>query len=141
MQKSAHLPSQALFDALALMVQAWPLRGWSHDRRFAMAASSFSVELSGEARAAVTLALPTQWTDRTIKGAPAYVKQLADATGGVRPEQALYVSEPVAGLLAYGLWWPWGDETTISFRVGLAGNPGSREQAKFNEVFRLEPGA
>ena len=130
MQKSGPLPSESLFDALSLLVQAWPLRGWSYDRRFATAASSFSVDHSGEARAAVLLALPTQWTDRTIKTAPPYVKQLADATGGVRPEQGLYVCDPVSGLLAYGMWWPWGDGETISLRVGLCDVDPMREPVR-----------
>ncbi len=132
------LPAQSLFDALGRLVMVWPLRGWSWDRRWSCAASSFSSDNQGEARAAVVIAMPVQWTDRTVKNAPPFVKQIADATGGVRAEQVLYCSEPVAGLVAYGLWWPWGDEKNVSFRVGLAGSPGSKEQAKFAEVFKVE---
>ena len=25
-------------------------------------------------------------------------------------------------LVGYGLWWPWGDEITVSLRIGLGGD-------------------
>jgi hypothetical protein len=102
--------------------------------------SSFNVEAEAKARAAVTAALPTEWTSVTIQSAPQPLKDLSERTGGLRAGQLIFVSGPATGSFGYGLWWPWGDAITTSFRVGLAG-PGAREDAfrRLRDVFNVEP--
>ena len=38
-------------------------------------------------------------------------------------------------LVAFGLWWPWGDETTISFRVGIGGYVLEPDLMRLREAF------
>ena len=68
--------------------------------------------------------LPYEWTSKSIAGAPTQARELAETTGGVRPDQRLYTMDQLGRIVAFGLWWPWGDEITISLRIGLGGYVG-----------------
>jgi hypothetical protein len=63
--------------------------------------------------------LTTSWTEATLATAPAPIKALADACGGLRAAQLLLWGGGVDAPGAFGLWWPWGDGTTVSLRIGL----------------------
>ena len=114
-------PMEPLFESLARFRQAWPKRGWSWDTRLSCVASSFGMDLVDEAKTTLQAPFPHSWTHRTIARAPAVVQQIADRTGGIRNDQVLYSTEPHGGVIAFGLWWPWGDDTTISYRIGIVG--------------------
>ena len=45
--------------------------------------------------------------------------QIAHTLGGLRPTQRLYVTPEQERIVAYGAWWPWGDDETVSIRIGL----------------------
>jgi hypothetical protein len=110
---------QALFQALERLKASWPVPEWSYDRRLRCVASSFAVGLEPAARAAMAEVLPTSWTAQTLAGAPDDVRKLAETCGGVRSAQQLFWGGAAGSPGAFGLWWPWGDGTTISLRVGL----------------------
>jgi len=135
MQGRPGSPVETLFASLSRLRQAWPKRGWSWDTRLSCVASSFGVELTQEARAAAKIALTTEYTQSTLRSAPAAVREIAEQTGGLRPDQFLMCSEPSMIGFAYGLWWPWGDDTTISLRIGLTGRALSIEVPRFREIF------
>jgi hypothetical protein len=122
-------PAKPLFESLARFRQGWPKRGWSWDGRLSCVASSFGVDIADEARAALKVGFPHSWTHRTIARAPAVLQQIAERTGGIRSDQVLFSTDPVAGIIAFGLWWPWGDDTTISYRIGVAGGGYDIEEA------------
>ncbi|HMR74496.1 MAG TPA: hypothetical protein PKD61_05280 [Polyangiaceae bacterium] len=124
-----------LFNALTKFRAEWPKRGWSWDNRLSCVASAFGVELSDEARQALPLAFPHQWNHRNLNSAPPIVQQIAERTGGVRQDQMIVATNPVAGSIAYGLWWPWGDDTTISLRIGVAGGSGIALEERLRETF------
>jgi hypothetical protein len=50
-------------------------------------------------------------------------------------DQRLYSSDLGGRLFAFGLWWPWGDETTISLRIGLGGYVAEADLVRLREVF------
>ncbi len=112
-----------LLDALKRLRADWPGGGWSWDGRLSCAASTFSIDLAKRARAAASVAMPVDWTDGTVAGAPAAVRDAVKRAGGVRPGQLVLSAEPVASVTTYGLWWPWDNGKTISLRVGLVGGP------------------
>jgi len=127
-------PDRVLGDAWLLILSSlkelragWPTRGWSWDAGQSCVASSFSVEVEARAKAAANLVLLREWTSRTVKQAPAALRDLAEHTGGLREGQMLLASSAVDVAFAYGLWWPWGDGMTISMRVGLGG-PGVKPE-------------
>jgi hypothetical protein len=109
----------ALFTALERLRAAWPDASWTYDRRLKCVASSIPLARADEARAAMAETLPTSWTEATLAAAPAPVKALADACGGLRASQLLYWGGGADAPGAFGLWWPWGDGTTVSLRIGL----------------------
>lgn len=135
MPTSVRFASSPLFDSLVRLRAAWPGGGWSWDTRLSCVSSSFSVELADEARAAAKRALPYEWTSKNIGKSPAIIHELADSSGGVRAEQLVLATDPDEELIAYGLWWPWGDDVTISLRVGLAGRVTEDDEDSFRDLF------
>jgi hypothetical protein len=125
---------EPLFAQLADFRAKWPKRGWSWDTRFNCVASAFSVDLVEEANTALAVAFPHRWSHRTIASAPPLVQQIAERTGGVRADQWIFATNPNAGALLYALWWPWGDDTTITLRIGLPSTNPSLED-RLREVF------
>jgi hypothetical protein len=80
--------------------------------------------------------LPTEWTSATIGEAPPTLKDLVERLGGVRRGQLVLAHEPLAGLTAFGLWWPWGNGKVTSLRVGLAGvEPQAEPYLRFRKLF------
>lgn len=127
---------QPLFDGMAKLKGGWPTRGWSWDSRFMCITSSFTVEQEPKARAAVALAMTREYTSTSIVGAPQALRDVVERCGGVRSGQLVLSAGPVMGLMAFGLWWPWGDAETISFRLGLVDvDPGRDPYQKFRDVF------
>lgn len=126
---------ESLFDLLGRFRRRWPGRGWSWDSRFTCVSSSFSAELEQEARAAIAQSFAAQFTHRTVRSAPTHLHEVAENTGGLRSDQLLVTTDPHAGLTGFGLWWPWGDDVTISFRVGLAGPGSTRYEDDLRELF------
>jgi hypothetical protein len=110
---------QEVFAALERLKGKWPAADWSYDRRLRCVASSFPTSLEAAARAAMAEVLPTSWTAQTLAGAPEGVRKVAETCGGVRSSQQLFWGGAPDAPGAFGLWWPWGDGTTVSLRIGL----------------------
>ncbi len=125
---------QGLFDLLGRFRRRWPGRGWSWDSRFSCVSSSFSAELEQEARAAIAQTFALQFTQRSLRTAPPRVVEIAETTGGLRPDQLLVLTEDFGGHEGFGLWWPWGDDVTISFRVGLVGPSATQYEEELREI-------
>jgi hypothetical protein len=129
-------PWRVLFAAMNEVRSSWPSHGWSWDARLSCVSSSFGVEFEGRARLAASLALPSQWTPKTLLQAPPALRDIAERTGGLREGQVIFASDGAGPAFGYGLWWPWGDETTTSFRIGLAGRGGTPDMLKrLRDVF------
>ena len=72
-------------------------------------------------------------------GAPTFLRELAQHTGGLRSGQSLFASAPIGRSHAYGLWWPWGDGMTTSLRIGLGGADASQEALQgLRDAFGVE---
>ena len=112
---------EAVFATLARLRERWPSTDWTYDRRLRCVASSIPLASAEAARAAFTEALPTVWTADKLGGAPASVQALAETCGGLRASQQLLWGGDADGAGAFGLWWPWGDGTTVTLRIGLHG--------------------
>jgi hypothetical protein len=127
--------AETLFQGLTAFRKSWPGGGFSWDSRLNCVASSFSADLEADARAAVAKTFKFQWTARSLRTATETIQDIADQVGGLRQDQILVATEPSESLMAYGLWWPWGDDVTISFRIGLSGMSMSRYEDDFRELF------
>jgi len=116
-----HPSWQPLFDRFAKLKADWPARAWSWDSRLICVTSSFTVEFDGKARSAALTALPLEYNAATLAKAPMELRRVAERSGGLRMGQMLLTSKEIGPLVPFGLWWPWGDGMTTSFRVGLDG--------------------
>ncbi|HTB60142.1 MAG TPA: hypothetical protein VLC06_19860 [Polyangia bacterium] len=112
---------KAVFGTLAQLRERWPSTEWMYDRRLRCVASSIPLAGAVAARAAFAEALPGAWSTATLASAPASVQALAETCGGLRASQELLWGGDADGPGAFGLWWPWGDGTTVTLRIGLHG--------------------
>lgn len=110
---------EAVFGGLARLREQWPAQDWTYDRRLRCVSSSIPMSDEPAARAAIALALPVTYTADSLAAAPQGVRTLAEGCGGVRASQQLLWGGAPDGPGAFGLWWPWGDGTTVSLRIGL----------------------
>jgi hypothetical protein len=131
---------EQLFVALKRLRTGWPSRGWSWDSRMTCITSSFSTEFETKARAAIAEALTSEWASSAISKAPAVLREYVDRYGGLRVSQLLFSSGTLGGsLVAFGLWWPWGDGGTVSMRVGFADvDPGREPYLRMREIFGVQ---
>lgn len=113
-------PWQPVFDQLRELSESWPAPEWSWDTRLSMIASSFERAHEAAATTSAARALPQSWTSKTLDTAPAVLRALAERTGGLRAKQLLLGNDQHAGIVIYGLWWPWGSGDTITLRIGIA---------------------
>jgi hypothetical protein len=129
---------QALFQALERLKGKWPASDWSYDRRLRCVASSIPMSLEPVARAAMTEVLTTSWTAQTLAAAPEDVRKVAEGCGGVRSSQLLFWGGDTGAPGAFGLWWPWGDGTTVSLRIGLHDIDQPKERyPKLRDIFGI----
>src|SRR4029078_7958928 len=82
-------------------------------------ASSIPLAREAEARAAMAGVLPTSVSVDTLASASESVRGLVEKCGGLRAAQLLFWGGGDDAPGAFGLWWPWGDGTTVSLRIGL----------------------
>lgn len=108
---------------------------WEWDGRFDMPLVCIKEE------AAVTIAKKLEALfeatyDQRLKDGPKEIKKLAKALMGIKKGQLLF-STPIEDEYLFGAWWPWGDNSQVSFRVGLYSlNKGISEEAEDLETFR-----
>lgn len=127
-----------LFEAMKRLKAAWPARGWSWDSRLMCITSSFAGEFEAKARTAAAEALPQRFTAATLATAPARIREVVERAGGLRSSQVALAGGNPAGLLAFGLWWPWNDQATISLRIGLCDlEPHHDPYPRFREIFGI----
>jgi hypothetical protein len=125
-----------VFARLEQLRKVWPKKGWSWDYRFNCVASSFHVDLTRECERAILSVLPEEYSQRTISKAPEHIQDLGEEVGGVRSDQRIFTMTSTARLVPYAMWWPWGDEITISLRVGLAGYVGESDHQRMQVEFQ-----
>lgn len=127
-----------MLEGFSRLRAKWPRRGWSWDNRLNCVTSSINSDLEREARTIALEGLPAEWTPTSLAKAPPRIRDLAERSGGLRTGQLLYSAGPVSGVLAYGLWWPWGDGVTISLRIGLDIGIMDDPYPRFREVFGVQ---
>jgi hypothetical protein len=110
---------ESVFGDLTRLRERWLSPEWTYDRRLKCVASSIPLAQEAAARAAIGDIFPTTWTGATLPSAPEDVRALAGGCGGLRAAQQLLWNGAAGGPGAFGLWWPWGDGTTVTLRVGL----------------------
>lgn len=124
-----------MFRALETFRKAWVKQGWSWDYRISCVASSFHVDLTQEAEEAINSVFNEVYDHRTLSRSPEAIQEVAETVGGIRADQRLYTLRTGGRLSPFALWWPWGDEITISLRVGLAGYSSDQDYQRLQREF------
>lgn len=93
------------------------------------------MELIPDAEKALRVGFPEGYDYRTLPRAPEHVREMAESVGGLRADQRLYAGAVAGRLVPVALWWPWGDEITISLRVGLTGYVGEHDLQRLQTGF------
>src|SRR5690606_25889204 len=99
-------------------------------------ASSFHVDLTRDCERALMSVFTDEYTQRSITKAPEHIQELGEEIGGIRADQRIFTMASSARLVPYAMWWPWGDEITISLRVGLAGYVGDSDHQRMQIEFQ-----
>lgn len=107
-----------VFDSLLLLKNNWPNQSWSWDARLTMLASSFGKDVAQQARTTAAKSMPYAWDSSTIATAPAGLRRIAEASGGLRKGQSLMAGK-AGHIVLVGLWWPWRGGEMITLRLGL----------------------
>jgi len=118
-EDAANAAWESVFEGLVRLRERWLSPEWTYDRRLRCVASSIPLTEEPAARAVIGDMFPTIWTATTLPEAPEGVRALVTTCGGVRAAQQLLWNGAADGPGAFGLWWPWGDGTTVTLRVGL----------------------
>ena len=106
---------QNLADALSESL------GWEWDGRFGCVLTTFETSDKDRVSGVVSSLLDQAWDSANIDDAPARVGAAIKDFGGLHPGQLLFSSELAQGIILLGLWWPWGNGTTISIRFVPSG--------------------
>jgi hypothetical protein len=120
-------PWQPILDRLTLLRDAWPARDWTWDHRFKCATSTLAAEAAPKGKSVLLAATPAEWDAASFASAPDAVRGLEERCGDLRPGQALLTADPVASAILFAMWWPWGDGSKISIRIGVANSDRSTE--------------
>ena len=110
---------------------------WTWDGRFSVALAEFAVSQRQAIRSVLDRFFPAVWDSSSVAHACDTVLDTRQRLGGLMPGQLLFTPEhPSEGSL-FCAWWPWGNGTTISIRIGhVGGSDTSPELPK--EPFGIE---
>lgn len=108
---------------------------WQADDRYAAVVGAFSVARLDEMLRILIAHLGWARAPEDLLAAPAPIRAVAAALGGLAKGQILFTftppgaprgtprgtppASPSEGPILYGAWWPWGDGLRISIRLGL----------------------
>jgi hypothetical protein len=115
-------PWQPILDALTRLREAWPARDWTWDHRFKCITSVVAGDAATAAKTTLLAATPSQWDAASFATAPEDVRALSERCGELRPGQTLFTAAPADGMTLFAMWWPWGDGSKVSIRLGVAGS-------------------
>ncbi len=133
---------QSIFAALETFHAHWPAKDWSYDHRLRCVTSVIESSQAAEARVSLNQLTPAEYSATTIGTAPDAVRAVADKSGGLRGGQLMLWNGAPGAAGVFGLWWPWGDGSSVSLRVGLHDIDLPKERyPKLREIFGIGPPA
>ena len=115
---------------------------WEWDNRFGGILATFEASDKDRVLGIISSQLAQVWDSTNINQAPDSVSGALTNYGGLQSGQLLFNSDFTKDVMLLGLWWPWGNGTTISIRFvpyGLDSPESEKEdiQANLKGAFRL----
>lgn len=108
---------------------------WAFDARFNAALVILDRESAEALKGDLTAILGEGYDVTSIKKAPDSVKKLAKEID-LKKNQALYADNFQEKIL-FCAWWPWGDNSKISLRVGIYNHDSDETAAILKECFGM----
>jgi hypothetical protein len=109
---------------------------WEWDDRFDTVVATIDAKSQKKILAILKDKFFNSWDVRVLDKAPGNIARIVDLTGGLSKGQMLYASDPRQDVLMIGLWWPWNDGSTTSFRIGLVPQKSQIEQETIDGAMR-----
>jgi hypothetical protein len=92
---------------------------WQWDGEFELALLVFDMKDSDLMYFPLSKEFDKQWDFTSIEDPSNSFCTYINSAFGVVPGQMVFTSNEIDGLMLFAAWWPWGDESKVSLRVGL----------------------
>ena len=89
---------------------------WEWDDRFGGILAAFEASDKDRVLGIISSQLAQEWDSANINQAPTSVSGALKNYGGLQSGQLLFNSDVTQDVILLGLWWPWGNGSTISIR-------------------------
>ena len=99
---------------------------WQWDTKRDMAQLTLSVEDAELAFFPLFKEFRHYWNFTSDAHAESAVAEIVNTKLGLMPGQTFFSSQTVSNLVLYAAWWPWGEDSKVSMRVGLISVNGMR---------------
>lgn len=90
---------------------------WKWDSRFGTALAEFPIDNERKVRELLGSHLGGSWDSSSINKASDTLQMIAGRLGGLRVGQMLFAPDSNKDDFVFGVWWPWGNGSTVSVRV------------------------
>jgi hypothetical protein len=92
---------------------------WKWDREFDLALLVFDMEDADLLYFPLVKEFEKQWDFDTINDPSNSFCSYVNSAFGLVPGQKLFTTNVLDGITLFAAWWPWGDDTKVSLRIGL----------------------
>ncbi|MBN1932535.1 MAG: hypothetical protein JW786_13110 [Desulfobacterales bacterium] len=96
-----------------------PSSKWRWDSEFNLASVVFDHEDADLIYFPLSDEFDKKWDYLTIESSSQPINDYINSIFGLVPGQKIFTSTEDSGLTLFAAWWPWGDESKISLRVGM----------------------
>lgn len=102
-----------------LLAGGGDLFAWERDDRYCAVLAVFGTENLDKALKILVGVFGWGRAPEDLHSASGRLQGVVEALGGMRRGQIIFSFEPVDGPTLFCAWWPWGDGSRITIRVGL----------------------
>ncbi len=109
---------EKLKNLFEMLVQSVPSTyNWEMDGRFSTPFVQLDINDTKPVQESVSGIFDNQWDSSSIGKASPLEKNLAKSFFGIQKGQLLFTTQD-DDILLFGAWWPWGDDSKVSLRIG-----------------------
>lgn len=110
---------------------------WKWDPRFETVLAEFSVSEQEKVIQIIKTHMGDIWDGGNFQQAPEIIKIVIKFFGGIHPGQELFTTQTDRDDLLICAWWPWGNQQTISIRLGVfAQSLNDADNKKLTQMFK-----
>lgn len=109
---------EKLKNLFTMIVDSVPsVYNWEMDGRFSTPFVQLDIDETKPVRERLSNIFDNQWDSSTISNASSLEKSLAKCFFGIEKGQVLFTTCD-NDVILFCAWWPWGDNTKVSLRIG-----------------------